>query len=100
MGYGSIDVPIMQIVLIAVFFHQIALTLQIYLLYLEQRFQAVIAAFLYFLVNAGTLIVMLIFGVELPGISFLLGAVVAVVYSGISLWRRAPIVDYLIFNQN
>lgn len=100
LGYShTIDSGIMRIVLVAVFLHMLALNLIIYLLYMELQYEAAMAACIYLLVNtAGTLFSIYV-GEWLPGTSYLAASCSAAVYCGYQLFRKAPIIDYIIFNR-
>ncbi len=99
MGYGSIDPGIMITIFIAVFFHMLALTMQIYLLYLELRKEAVISTILYFASNAFLTLLFIYWGLKMPGLSFFMSAVICSLYTAFCLYRKAAIIDYIIFNR-
>ncbi len=100
MGYVTVRLNIMNILFVAVFFHLIVLTLQIYLLYLEFRKEALIASLIYFLGNFILTFVFIALNFIVPGLSYLLSALLAAFYSAFMLFKNVPHIDYIIFNRN
>jgi polysaccharide biosynthesis protein PelG len=98
-GYQFIDASILKILLAAVLFHVMSLTFQTFLLYLELRINAVISTLVYFLTNAVFTITFIYFDIKLPGLSYMLGAVFSSLYSLYHLSKKAPIIDFIIFNK-
>ncbi len=97
MGYTTVDEGIMKLLLIAVFFHLLALTLQTYMLYLELRREAVISSFIYMILNTILTIIFIVSGIEMPGLSYLLSAMMTSFLSAWYLYRKVPEIDFLIF---
>lgn len=99
MGYSSVNTEILNILLVAVFFHIMAMTLQIYLLYFEFRKEAVLSAAIYFIFNAVLTVIFIFINITLPGISYMISALFSSCYSAYHLFKKAPIIDYIIFNR-
>jgi polysaccharide biosynthesis protein PelG len=99
MGYESISANIVNILLFAVFFHVMSLTLQIFLLYFELRTEALISTVVYFAVNLFFTISFIIIGISIPGISYLLSALFSACYSAYHLIKKSPVIDFIIFNR-
>ncbi len=99
MGYTYIDIVVMRILFLAVFFHMCALLLQLYLLYLEFRKAALFGAIFYFILNVSLAIIMPFYGVDIPGLSYLISAFVTAVFSWIYISVHINSIDYIIFNR-
>ncbi|MFH0977507.1 MAG: exopolysaccharide Pel transporter PelG [Spirochaetota bacterium] len=100
MGYEFIDVNILNLLMVAVFFHVLSLTFQIFLLYFELRTQAVMSTVIYFIVNAVFTICLIVSGISiLPGLSYMLAAMFSTFYSVFNLVKKAPVIDFIIFNR-
>ncbi len=99
MGYTYIDKNIMRVIFIAVFFHMVALTLQLYMLYLELRTEALVSTIIYFSVNILLTLVFIKYSLAMPGISYLIAALVSSLFCGYHLIRKIKIIDYIIFNR-
>ncbi len=99
MGYGSVDTLVVNVLFTAVFFHMISLTTQIYLLYLEFRVEAVVSTVIYLGGSVLLTILFLSLGVKLPGLSYLLGALLSSLYTGVVLIKKVPLIDYIVFNR-
>jgi uncharacterized membrane protein len=98
-GYEFVNNSILNILLVAVLFHVMSLTLQIFLLYLELRINAVMSTVVYFLTNAVFAIAFIYLKIEIPGISYMLGAIFSSLYSAYHLYKKAPVIDFIIFNR-
>jgi polysaccharide biosynthesis protein PelG len=98
-GYESLDINILNTLLIAVLFHVMSLTLQIFLLYFELRTEALLSTVVYFLVNLIFTLAFFILGIAAPGLSYMLGALFSVCYSAFYLIKKAPVIDFIIFNR-
>ncbi len=99
-GYSqTVDINIFRILLVAVFFHMLTLNLMLYLLYLELQSNAATAACIYLLLNVVGTIVAIFYTNWLPGTSYLFASIVASVYCGYHLYKKAPIIDYIIFSR-
>jgi polysaccharide biosynthesis protein PelG len=99
MGYESVNINILNILLFAVFFHVTSLTLQTFLLYFELRTEALISTAVYFIVNLIFTIIFLFSGISIPGISYTLGALFSSIYGVYHLVKKAPVIDFIIFNK-
>ncbi|MBN2403612.1 MAG: exopolysaccharide Pel transporter PelG [Spirochaetes bacterium] len=99
MGYELINTTILNVLLIAVFFHVLSLTLQIFLLYLELRTEALISTVLYFTGNIIFTYIFIVLDLTVPGISYMLGALCSASYAAYHLIKKAPVIDYIIFNR-
>ncbi len=99
MGYESINVNFLNILLIAVLFHVMSLTLQIFLLYFELRTEALMSTVVYFLVNIIFTFSFIFLNISTPGISYALSALFSALYSAYHLVKKAPIIDFIIFNR-
>ena len=99
-GYAHvIHFSIMQTLLVAVFFHMLTLNLIIYLLYMELQFEAAMSSFLYLLLNiALTLCSIYIVNVP-PGTSYLAASLITSIYCSFHLYRKAPVIDFIIFSR-
>lgn len=100
MGYPQINVMIMSILLIAVFFHMCSLVLQVYLLYLELRKEALLAALLYFLCNTCFTVMGIFYLPLVPGISYLAASMVSSLYCLYHLSQKAPVIDFILFTKS
>ncbi|MBN2040048.1 MAG: exopolysaccharide Pel transporter PelG [Spirochaetes bacterium] len=99
MGYENINAEILNILLVAVLFHVMSLTLQTFLLYLELRKEALISAFLYFITNAVFAVIFINLDILIPGASYMIGALASASYCGYKLIKKAPVIDHIIFNR-
>jgi uncharacterized membrane protein len=100
LGYShTINIYIMRILLIAVFFHMLTLNLMIYLLYMELQFEAAIAACLYLVLNSAATLFSIHYFQLLPGTSYMLASVATTLYCTYHLYKKAPIIDFIIFNR-
>ena len=99
MGYEMINAGILNILLIAVLMHVMSLTLQIFLLYLELRTEALVSTAVYFGGNLIFTAGFIFLGITAPGASYMLGALVSVLYSAYHLIKKAPVIDFIIFNK-
>jgi polysaccharide biosynthesis protein PelG len=99
MGYESLNINILNILLIAVLFHVTALTLQIFLLYFELRREALVSTAVYFLINLIFTATLLFYCITCPGLSYMLGALCSSIYSAYHLIKKAPVIDFIIFNR-
>ena len=99
MGYEFIDRTVITVLLFAVYFHIISLTLQIYLLYLELRKEALLSTVIYFAGNAIFTLIFISFEFSITGVSYMLAAFLSSGYSGYHLIKKAPIIDFIIFNK-
>jgi polysaccharide biosynthesis protein PelG len=100
MGYEFINAVILKILLVAVLFHVMSLTLQQFLFYLELRMNAMISTLIYFLSNTAFTITFIYFGIKIPGLSYMLGAIFSSLYSAYYLYKKAPIIDFIIFSKS
>jgi len=99
-GYSqTVDINILRILIIAVFFHMLTLNLMLYLLYLELQSNAATAACIYLLLNVVGTIVAIFYTNWLPGTSYLFASFVAAIYCGYHLYKKAPIIDFIIFSR-
>ncbi len=99
MDYSSIDINIIYILLIAVLFHVMSFTLQIYLFYLELRREALTSTIIYFSFNALFTAVFIIWDIAIPGVSYMLGAMISTLYSAYFLLKKSAIIDFILFNK-
>ncbi len=100
LGYShTINIHIMRILLIAVFFHMLSLNLMIYLLYMELQFEAAMAACLYLVLNIAVTLFSIHFLQLLPGTSYMLASVATTLYCAYHLYKKAPIIDFIIFSR-
>ncbi|HXK64899.1 MAG TPA: exopolysaccharide Pel transporter PelG, partial [Spirochaetota bacterium] len=100
LGYlHTINIHIMRILLIAVFFHMLTLNLMIYLLYMELQFEAAMAACLYLILNIAATLFSILYFPLLPGTSYMLASVATTLYCGYHLYKKAPIIDFIIFSR-
>lgn len=99
MGYQHVNVTILDTLLIAVYFQMILMILNIYLLYFELRKEAYYSTLIFLLMN---LFLTLMFQQNTsipPGTSYMLSSLLPVSYCFYQLFRKAAIIDYLIFNK-
>ncbi len=100
LGYAhTINIHIMRILLIAVFFHMLTLNLMIYLLYMELQFEAAMAACIYMVVNIAATLFSIFYAQWLPGTSYMLASLLTTLYCTYHLYRKAPIIDFIIFSR-
>ncbi|MCX8124925.1 MAG: exopolysaccharide Pel transporter PelG [Spirochaetes bacterium] len=100
LGYAhTINLSIMRILLIAVFFHLLTLNCTIYLLYMELQFEAAMAAGIYLLCNVVLTLVSMYAIHWLPGTSYMIASIVSTVYCTYHLYKKAPIIDFIIFSR-
>ncbi len=99
MGYAHINKTIMIILLVAVFFHMCALVLQIYLLYLELRKEALLAAFIYLLGNSIFTLTSILYLHLVPGTSYLAASLISSSYCLYHLYKKAPVIDFILFTR-
>jgi uncharacterized membrane protein len=99
MGYGNVDTLVANILFVAVFFHMVSMTTQIYLLYLEFRVEAVVSTAVYLGGSVVLTLLFLLMGIRVPGLSYLLAAFLSSLYTGFVLWRKVPVIDYIVFNR-
>ncbi len=99
MGYEFIDRSIISVLIVAVFFHIMSLTLQIYLLYLELRREALLSTVIYFVGNAVLTLLFIFWEFPIPGVSYMIAAFLSSSYSGYHLISKSPIIDFIIFNK-
>ena len=99
MGYEMISTTILNILLVAVLMHVMSLTLQIFLLYLELRTEAMVSTAVYFASNLIFTAGFIFFEITVPGISYMLGALFSALYSAYHLIKKAPVIDFIIFNK-
>ena len=99
MGYQHINITILDTLLVAVYFQMILMILNIYLLYFELRKEAYYSTLIFLVMN---LILTLMFqqntGIP-PGTSYMLSSLLPVAYCFYQLFRKAAIIDFLIFNK-
>lgn len=95
---GGIDVAVLRLTLVAVFFHSLFLCLLIFLFYLEMHAQAFLSSVVFFLVNlASSLAIALAGATGLLGGSYLLAAAVGSMVAFRFLVRAADRIDRLLF---
>lgn len=100
LGYSyTINITIMRILLIAVFFHMLTLNLMIYLLYMELQYEAAMAACIYLVLNIAATLFSLFYVQWLPGTSYMLASVITTLYCSYHLYKKAPVVDFIIFSR-
>ncbi len=96
---GSVDLSILRISFLAVFFHFIYLTFMTFMFYMELYPQAAFTSFIFFFVNISYSVSMEILGYQnLPGLSYLLGAFTASVIALIFLVKTVKKIDQKIFS--
>lgn len=100
LGYShTINSTIMRILLIAVFFHMLTLNLIIYLLYMELQFEAAMAACIYLVLNIAATLFSIFYVQWLPGTSYMLASVITTLYCSYHLYKKAPVIDFIIFSR-
>ena len=99
MGYSNINTTIMIILLVAVFFHMCSLVLQIYLLYLELRKEALLAALIYLLCNSVFTLAGIFYLELIPGTSYLAASLLSSSYCLYHLLKKAPVIDFILFTR-
>ena len=96
---GSVDISILRISFLAVFFHFIYLTFMTFMFYMELYPQAALTSFIFFFINISYSVCMEIFGCRnIPGLSYLLGAFTAAAISLIFLLKTVKKIDQRIFS--
>ncbi len=100
LGYSTtINISIMRILLFAVFFHMLTLNLVIYLLYMELQFEAAMAACIYLLCSIIATLIGMYYTHWLPGTSYMIASVITTLYCVYHLYKKAPIIDFIIFSR-
>ena len=94
--FSGIDVPLLRMAMIAVFFQLLFLTEMTFLFYFEQYLPAFLAALSYFLVNLGGSLATAFHGANLFGMSYLVAGVVASGICALFLFKTVRRADRLI----
>ncbi len=99
LGFPGLDTAIVTILLVAVFFHLMALILQIYLLYFQLERVTFYGSCLLFGLNFFFSLAMYLGWSVIPGTGYMLASAISSLYMGFILLKTAPRIDYIVFSK-
>ena len=95
---GTIDIVILRVTFLAVFFHFLYLTFMTFMFYMELYWQSALTSFIFFMVNLSYSLSMELLGyATIPGLSYLYGGIAASCVSLIILLTTVKTIDQRIF---
>jgi uncharacterized membrane protein len=94
--FSNLEVPLLRITMLAVFFQLLFLTEMTFLFYFEQYRPAFIASLSYFVVNLGGALAIVVSEKELLGLSYLAAGMVSTVICALYLFRIVHKADRLV----
>ncbi len=98
-GFVLADPAVMGMLLVAVFFHMLALALQIYMMYFELRREALVSAVIFLAANVLMTLALPSGPLFPPGTGYCAATFLSAAYGVFILHSKVPVIDFIVFNR-